>query len=210
MIEVEFLLDHPVFRRALADAPDTELEWVRNVAGDDGRKVLVWADECRTDFGDALATDPTIKHVQTIEGGDRPLYEVRLVDEGAARDLFPIMAKTGGIVESATVTEAGWHCRLLFPNREAMNRYFDRCSEYDVDFEVEHLEEYRPEGPTGLTEAQREALRTALELGYYDVPRAADLDDVGDRLGITSTAASERLRRGVKRMIERTVDTPRN
>jgi hypothetical protein len=84
MIEVEFLLDHPIFRRALAEAPDTRLEWIRNVAAPDGRKVLVWADEGQADFGDALANDPTIEHVRTIEGGARPLYEVHLVDEGAA------------------------------------------------------------------------------------------------------------------------------
>jgi predicted DNA binding protein len=89
-----------------------------------------------------------------------------------------------------------------------MNRYFDRCAEYEVNFELAHLTEYRRGDASVLTDAQREALLTALEMGYYEVPRAVDLDDVGDRLGITSTAASERLRRGERRLIERAVDTP--
>ncbi|MFC6730931.1 helix-turn-helix domain-containing protein, partial [Natronoarchaeum mannanilyticum] len=44
-----------------------------------------------------------------------------------------------------------------------------------------------------VTEAQREAIRVADRLGYYDDPRDADLGDVADELGISRSAASQRL-----------------
>ena len=47
-----------------------------------------------------------------------------------------------------------------------------------------------------FTTAQEEALRTAYELGYFEVPRAADASAVADALGVSKSAFLERLRRG--------------
>ena len=44
-----------------------------------------------------------------------------------------------------------------------------------------------------ITDKQREALELAVELGYYDDPRRADLQDLADRLGISRSAVSQRL-----------------
>jgi predicted DNA binding protein len=48
----------------------------------------------------------------------------------------------------------------------------------------------------GLTPAQRAAIRTAHEMGYFSVPRAATAGTVADELGISKSAFLERLRRG--------------
>ncbi len=45
----------------------------------------------------------------------------------------------------------------------------------------------------GVTEKQREAVRVAVESGYYDTPRTADLGDLAEGLGITKSAVSQRL-----------------
>lgn len=47
--------------------------------------------------------------------------------------------------------------------------------------------------PAGITEKQRSALATAVELGYYERPRGADLATVAEELGISRSAASQRL-----------------
>lgn len=44
-----------------------------------------------------------------------------------------------------------------------------------------------------LTEKQREAVQTAVDMGYYDRPREASLGDLADRLGVTRSALSQRL-----------------
>jgi predicted DNA binding protein len=46
---------------------------------------------------------------------------------------------------------------------------------------------------TSITSKQREALETALELGYYDSPRGADLGDCAAALDISKSAVSQRL-----------------
>jgi predicted DNA binding protein len=47
-----------------------------------------------------------------------------------------------------------------------------------------------------FTSAQEAAMRTAYDLGYFEVPREADTSDVADALGISKSAFLERLRRG--------------
>lgn len=44
-----------------------------------------------------------------------------------------------------------------------------------------------------LTVKQREAVQTAVEMGYYDRPRNASLGDLAGRLGVTRSALSQRL-----------------
>lgn len=45
----------------------------------------------------------------------------------------------------------------------------------------------------GVTEKQREAIRVAVEAGYFETPREADLDELSDRLGVSPSAVSQRL-----------------
>jgi len=64
--------------------------------------------------------------------------------------------------------------------------------------DVERIGEYdhRYTGLAGrVTDRQREAVRTAYEVGYYDVPRDATLEDVADQLDCSGAGASKLLRR---------------
>lgn len=51
-----------------------------------------------------------------------------------------------------------------------------------------------------LTPRQELAVSLAVRLGYYDVPRRADLDDVARALGTSRTAAMEVLRRATRKL----------
>lgn len=44
-----------------------------------------------------------------------------------------------------------------------------------------------------ITEKQQEAVRTAIDAGYYDTPRDADLADLAEEIGISRSAVSQRL-----------------
>lgn len=56
--------------------------------------------------------------------------------------------------------------------------------------------------PPGLPDRQREALVTALELGYFDTPRTAARDEVAERLDCAPSTASEHLRKGQRRVLQ--------
>lgn len=66
-----------------------------------------------------------------------------------------------------------------------------------VEVEVKEVGTYeRNRGLAGsITRRQREAVRTAVDLGYYEVPRHAELDEVAAALDCADSTASELLRR---------------
>lgn len=57
-----------------------------------------------------------------------------------------------------------------------------------------------------LTDRQERALRAALDVGYYEVPREADLSEVADTLGCAESTASTLLRRGERAVLSRTLE----
>ncbi|MDX1748149.1 MAG: helix-turn-helix domain-containing protein, partial [Halobacteriales archaeon] len=54
---------------------------------------------------------------------------------------------------------------------------------------------------SSLSADQREALTLALDEGYFDVPRRINLITIADRLGISDSAASQRIRRGLSAVL---------
>ncbi len=73
-----------------------------------------------------------------------------------------------------------------------------RSEHFGSDFELHRKSRTSDaeSGEFGLTPRQRGVLVVAARLGYYDIPRTVDLRGVGERLGISRQAVSERLRRG--------------
>jgi hypothetical protein len=57
-----------------------------------------------------------------------------------------------------------------------------------------------------LTDRQREVVRAAVEVGYYDNPRKATHEDVADRLDCTASTAGEHLRKAEAKIMTRTAD----
>ncbi len=78
----------------------------------------------------------------------------------------------------------------------------------DVDADVRALGEFdRRRGTlTGaLTDRQYEAVRTAVELGYYETPSDADLEDVGTALDCAASTASNLLSKAEAAVMSRAV-----
>ncbi|UWG46835.1 Transcriptional regulator, contains HTH domain [Halanaeroarchaeum sp. HSR-CO] len=209
MVYVRFRLDHPIFRETLRQVPEAELQWVRNTPTSTGSRLLFWASvEDGDAFRRAVADDPTVEEVvRTIPVDDRYLCQVELTESGTDTDLYPILLDTASVVRDATVTVDGWDCHFGFADSAAIARFFDTAREQGIDFEIDRVYEPRrsDDFDTGLTAAQREALVTALELGYFEVPRTEGLETLGEKLDISDTAASERIRRGTRSLITNVV-----
>lgn len=68
----------------------------------------------------------------------------------------------------------------------------------NVRLELERLSDYKPgskELMAMLTDRQREILATAVEVGYYDVPRRATHQNIADALDLSTTTVGEHLRK---------------
>ncbi|ARS88588.1 helix-turn-helix domain-containing protein [Natrarchaeobaculum aegyptiacum] len=74
----------------------------------------------------------------------------------------------------------------------------------EVRIEIEEIGDYRGPGPRitdRLTARQYRALRVALERGYYEIPREAQLAEVAAELECTESTASDLLRRAERELV---------
>lgn len=163
----------------------------------------------------------TVGHVDRFETNlekMRTILDLTRVDDLEGRCLYRGVCDpatdtlTGGILEhdvsvyGAAGNDEHWRFTLAFEDESVLSDFqafvVDRA---DVSLQLEHI--YNPVGyghaRTDLTDPQREALATAFEMGYFDVPRRITLVDLADELGVSDQAVSERLRRAESKLIRR-------
>ncbi|WP_226479462.1 helix-turn-helix domain-containing protein [Natrinema amylolyticum] len=198
-------------RHTLAATDDLDVEIERVVAYDpDHVMPYVWfaGDESTlATADDALADDPSVDECESLTDlDDERLYRMNWVDDVTM--MLHLLTEEKATVLDAHVENETWRFRVLFPEREALSRTYDFATERGLSIEIQkihRLEENR-HGRFGLTDAQYETLVTALERGYYEIPREMDMDHLSDELGISHQALSERLRRAHRTLVEEVVD----
>ena len=148
------------------------------------------------------------------QAGDTYRYQVRpalSIEEqlgDAIDDLTGLeaLATAEAIIERIEVLDYGWNQTGWFASRDTFTE-FSSFWQQNAGFRLRRLTqdgESEPPGE-GLTDPQHEALRTAYELGHFEIPRRASLEDVAAELGISASSVSERLRRAQSKLIEETV-----
>jgi len=137
------------------------------------------------------------------EGDDGRLYRVVLADDPGI-DLETI-ALSKAVVEDVRVTDDAWRVRATFSDREELIAIRELCRANGLSFRLQRLATPGDASGRGLTDRQREALATAHEMGYFEVPRRASMADVADALDIAPASLSERFRRAQARLVERHV-----
>lgn len=136
------------------------------------------------------------------------MTEQLAVDEPAK---LRTLATVQSIIERITVTPDGWVQQRWFADREEFATYCAFWRETATSFSLHRLtEDDRAATPTrGMTDRQREALVTAHEKGYFEIPRTASIGEIAAELGISASSLSERLRRAQTHLIETHCRSPR-
>jgi predicted DNA binding protein len=163
--------------------------------------------------GDADAFEAAVAGVPAVRD-----YEVERVDGGAfyafVRDGTTPSLRTvfGSLLTGATVIvppivyrEDGWVTLSLFgPDADLGTAVEEIPDPVEVVVErVGGLASMGPAAEASLTERQRAAVAAALDLGYYEVPREADHEDVAAAVDCAPSTAAEHLRKAEARLIRR-------
>lgn len=91
-----------------------------------------------------------------------------------------------------------------------LNGFIDAMREY-VDLTVEQVGPYDPGSDRvfgALTERQKTVLGTAIERGYYDVPREASCEELAEELNCSPGTVSQHLRRIESTVLAAFVEAP--
>lgn len=152
---------------------------------------------------DSLRDDSRVEAVTVVDSfEDRHMVRV---DWGVQSDEFvDAIVDAGAVVLEAHRTGDVWTVQLRFDDYDSLSGFNRRCLENGIDLELEQVHNpARPEGgpKAELTPEQHEVLLAAIEEGYFEVPREITLVELGEQLGISDSAVSQRLRRGLETLL---------
>ncbi len=211
----EYTIETPILQDALDAVPDMVLhtETIHLHPPEAPKGIFMAQGGDFQTFEQTIDVDPTIatfERLSTIDG--RRLYRITFSEEGEAVLTYPVLAEHDGVLLDTTGTHEGLEIRARFPSREALLHYRKACKEREVPFHLHSLylegrirNDGGLTGPYGVTDAQRDAILCALDLGYFAIPRQTTLADVADELGISTQAVSQRLRRGQMNVFQATL-----
>ncbi|WP_135830021.1 helix-turn-helix domain-containing protein [Halorussus halobius] len=199
----DFLLD-----RTLGAVPEMRVEIERVAVEDEEVTPYFWgAGGDFEAFEAALDDDPTVDDVVTVEGhDDERLYRVTWARD--ARSIVYAVSESEATILQATSEDGDWFVEILFPDEAALSSFQDHAATHDLSFELRRLHgatHSEAFGRYGVTDEQREALVTAYERGYFEVPGAISLGELADELDISANAASARLHRGYANLVRSTL-----
>ncbi|ELZ02581.1 helix-turn-helix domain-containing protein [Natrialba asiatica] len=154
-----------------------------------------------------LETRSVVTNVSILdEFSETVLVEIEWTD--GINGILASIRESDALVTDAVGTADRWTFRLWFPSYDALSQFYRGCVDCEIPIELVRLHE--AVGPTdgdrfGLTQPQRSLVVAAYEAGYFDVPRETTLVELGAELGISDSAVSQRLRRGLSTLIGSTL-----
>ena len=153
-----------------------------------------------------LADDPTVRAVRLISAGPASRTYAVEVDESNAALLFPALSLAQLHLIDVRADRFGWQIGFETAERTAVRTLADGIED-DATFDIRRLGSpaaVRSDDDPSLTPRQREVLRTALERGYFAVPRGCSQTDLAEEFDVTPAAVSQQVRRAVRGLIETT------
>jgi len=190
-------------RRAFETVPDVTVTAESVVPVSPATMPYFWVETADgTGVAERLRGADRVEGVTVLDETDsQALLKVSWVE--APDDVLPVMADTDAVALDVARETDTWVFRLQFPAYDSLSTFNQRCRERGIEVSPERV--YRSaaagEPRDGLTTEQRELLATALDVGYFEVPRQTTLQELGDGLGISDSAASQRLRRGISTLL---------
>jgi hypothetical protein len=193
---------------SLETLPEMEVECERIVrSGEDAVMPLLWVRHADRDEVDPVfEEDPTVNTVTCLsEFENELLYRMEWVDH--VHLLLQMLTNGEATILDGYGHDGSWDLRVLYPERSKFSETHDFCEGHGLTFDVASIREIdgEPAGRFGLTESQYQALVLAVQRGYYEVPRAATLEELAEEVDVSHQALSERLRRATGSLVEDTL-----
>lgn len=166
--------------------------------------LVVWGDDEGVVADRLRAHRGVVSAVTLAEEGDYRLYAVEW--DLDATPLLRTVRRTRTTIVEAIGDRERWRFTFRCRDREALTALQSTLNELACPTNVDRVVEGSVTAPsTQLTPEQYEVLRLALHEGFFAVPRETSLAELADRVGISDTAVSQRLRRGLTTMLQRTL-----
>lgn len=194
---------HP-FDEALVEAADIDRVSIREIRSlEDGTALVLYV--LRGDLTRAteiLSNHETVsKH--TISGTDRGIAYIHFQPEGASRELLRIIHEFELVLQTPVECLSTGIRLTIIADGETIRQAVARVPD-DLSVSLESICAYeygQNHEHSILTPRQHEVLDTAVECGYYELPRELTTERLADQLGIAQSTMGEHLRKIESRII---------
>lgn len=155
-------------------------------------------------FARAARDDPSIEELTELDRREgAALYRAEWIED--VETVVHAYTQSGTTLLDARGRGGKWELQLRFDDEGSASSFRRHLDDSDLHVELHRL--YRPSKPyrngqPGLTDVQHDTLVSALDIGYYEIPRRRSMSELADELGVTQQAISNRLRRGHRTLIE--------
>lgn len=169
--------------------------------------VFVWSDGGFDAIEADVRDDPAVEgleEIEQVEGGR--LYRIRWTE--AVDGLGRAIGESNATLLEAVGVGDSWTFEIRFREQERIERFQEIVREHDIDLDLERLHtqlEISPTAEYDLTEKQAAALSAAFEAGFFENPKEATLEEVGEELDVSDAAVAGRINRGLERLLSETV-----
>lgn len=198
----------------LAERPDVQRDglYVLDRLGDGTYAMLyrVVGDDS-AELRAALADHEEVLEFDVVDAGDRRQYVfVNVLAREAVDALLDVVEEHRLLLDPPfRVTSDGLRVTVS-GDPESLREAFAAVEDLDVAVSVEWTGGFEPGRPTPLarlTDRQREALRAAHRLGFYETPRRASYEEIGAELDCAPSTANELLRRAEAGVVDALLDS---
>jgi len=194
--------------QCIENQPNAEIEIERVVPMRQGTfpYIFVWNCTNYELFEETAKSLPEVTALSIVENfDDGRLYKLEW--DKQEHKLISSVVRNDGVLLFARGDNVKWRFEFRFPTRANVSQFFTDISDDLIELELtslfEEVEFQSMEDESLLTSKQEHALKTALEMRYFNTPRDASLGDVATELNISSSACSVLLRRGHKQLLNK-------
>ena len=163
--------------------------------------------EDQTELEAMLEKDPTVCSYELIDWNNKTgIYYIQ--HTAKTKLISTVVTDVNGFLVHTETEGNGWIVQLILPDREALMNIWEYANENDITIDIIEIygnDEAGADISYGLTDEQKAALTTAYDNGYFSEPRDISLEEVSNEMGLSSTAMSGRLRRGMRNLIAATI-----
>lgn len=169
----------------------------------DGNVLLKFSAPTNDGLRQILDEDPRIHLLHIAESDDHDIF--RCLSDTPC--VIHTLVDAGLLVETLQYREGTAEFSGTIVDREVLKNVVERPDD-SVNVKLQNITLIRsesgepPDRPWKITDRQEECLRTAVRMGYFELPREVTPEEVAQELGIGKSAFFERLRRAQRDVFE--------
>jgi predicted DNA binding protein len=192
--------------RLFQEHPGVTVEFERTVPIEKGGRSLFWTRQTDPDAVESTIRGWDVIDYTTVlsDGNGEGLMEVAWRD--GPEEFAHLVDDEDFRLLDVVGADGTWQLTTWFSSRNDLVRFNEMLTGAGLRVTLEKVQNAPMSQGSSLSSEQRQAVSLAYRRGFFEVPRKHTKQELAEEAGISDTAFSQRLRRGIAACIEEALD----